>query len=1318
MLRRFKIGNRLVIGYTVLLCLSIMSSVISVFEINNIWNDTKNLYEKPYTAMGLIKDIKINVLNIRRYMLDITLLGKADEIDKLVKLIDDEEVQTLDHFNELEKLYPDSDLGLQESQRFFSSWKPLRDEVIELSRNGDEKESSAIMITRNREFVISLFEKLDPPAQKITDLAYEFYNTSRQEKNKILVSLLVILLASLITSVLFAYLITRSISIPLKEIVFNIREIAKGNLNNNILKVASDEIGELAGSYNMMQGDLMQKAIIAQRIARGEFSARVKAGSENDVLAESINMIANNFDQVVKQAAKVADGDYNTQISGISGTNPLTSVINRMLESLREVVANASRISQGDFSGEIIPKSASDELAVALNRMTAALRDATEENARQSRLKTAQNELNEQMRGDLQTDVLARNVITFVSKYTRAQLGALYLYSPEQNGFQLKGSYAFTYRKGISTFYKEGEGLVGQAALEKQVISFNELPDNYVRITSGLGDTVPRNVIIAPFIYENTTLGVIELGSVTQFSDEALSFLDLVLENIAVSVMSAESRTQMTKLLEVTKSQAEELQVQQEELRQTNEELESQTVALKKSEESLQSQQEELRVTNEELEDKTKRLEEHKDWMEKQNRNLEQARADLERKARELEVTNRYKSEFLANMSHELRTPLNSLLLLSQALMENKPGNLNEQQVESARIIYNSGNDLLNLINDILDLSRIESGKMTLNISTVTLDSVKSSIKDYFAFTIKEKGLDFSISIENNVPQQIISDEQRLNQILRNIMSNAVKFTEKGSIKLRIFKPGVPENAENENMIAFSVRDTGIGIPENRQKDIFEAFQQVDGSISRKYAGSGLGLSITRELIKLLGGRIELSSEPGKGSEFTVIIPVTIKEDPQSAQPKTQKTIVAETVSKYQSENKDTQKAREKKNGILSIPDDRDKIKSDSSVILIIEDDEKFAGLLAGICRDKGFLCIVTATGEEGLEMTGIYKPKGIILDINLPGMSGWDVLDNLKNSSETRHIPVHIISGYEETLEAYSKGAVGYLTKPVTRDKIEAALGQLQSLMPAVIKNLLIIEDDQNLRKSIRLLLDAHDIRITEANTGQKAIAFISENHFDCIVLDLGLPDMTGFDMLRILKEKNIRVPPVVVYTGKELTREENAELQHYTQNIIIKGVKSEERLLDETTLFLHRVVKDMPERQKKILINLYDKEEMFRGKKIMIVDDDMRNVFAIKGVLETGHMKVLSAADGKKALNVLEKNTDTDLILMDIMMPEMDGYETVRQIRKNKRLKSIPIIMLTAKAMKEDREKSLEAGANDYLSKPVDIEKLLNLMRIWLYQ
>jgi CheY-like chemotaxis protein/signal transduction histidine kinase len=1179
------------------------------------------------------------------------------------------------------------------------------------------------MINRNREYVNNLFSSIQALIDETSASAESLYKSAEKTNNEIVIQLFKLLIFTLVISILLAYFITRSITLPLDDIVKNIKEIAKGNLNNYRLKEEKDEIGQLAQSFNLMQENLAEKGSIAERIAQGDFSAHVKPGGENDVVAKSINMIATNFDIVVKQAQKVAAGDFETGIRGIAESNPLSVVISQMLDSLKEVVTKARQVAQGDYSGEIVPKSKSDELAISLNKMTESLRTAINENLKQNRLKTAQNELNEQMRGDLSLEIMAKNIIAYVAKYTNAQIGALYLHSKEDNGYTLKGSYAFHFRKGIHTFFKDGDGLIGQSALEKEIITFSELPDDYVRITSGIGETVPRNIIVAPFVYEGSTIGVIELGAVNEFSDEAYDFLKMVLENIAISVTSANNRTQMAYLLNITSRQAEELQVQQEELKQSNEELESQTQALKRSEEYLQTQQEELKVTNEELEEKTRHLEKQQEQMKLKNQELEQARLNLEKKANELEITNRYKSEFLANMSHELRTPLNSLLILSQSLMENKDNNLNENQLKSAEIIYNSGNDLLNLINDILDLSKIESGKMSISLGTISLTNFTTSIHNYFEQIIKEKGLELKIEIGKDIQEQIVTDEQRLNQILRNLLSNAAKFTEKGGVYFGISKPKPGEDLSRSglqpsNTIAFSIKDTGIGIPQNKQLEIFEAFQQVDGSISRKYGGTGLGLSITRELVKMLGGEIKLQSEPGKGSEFTVFLPVDATAKLVKSESKKVPVIFQTAYDEKAAAVKTKQAAEPKKHQPRSISDERAAIGSSDPSILIIEDDANFAETLAKICKEKGFFYLSVATGEEGIELARQYLPKGILLDINLPGMNGWDVLDALKNNAETRHIPVHFISGYEETIEAYNKGAIGFLSKPVTKENLVSAIDQIQHLITRQIKDLLLIEDDENLQKSIKTLLEAKDILITECTTARNAIELISTRRYDCIVLDLGLPDMNGFEMLKYLKKNKIKIPPIVVYTGREITPEENDELQYYTQNIIIKGVKSEERLLDETSLFLHRVVDDMPDRQKKMLTNLYDKDQMFRDKKILIVDDDMRNVFAITRLLEESHMQVAMAPNGAKALDILESAHDIDLILMDIMMPVMDGYETMKKIRKNKNWDKIPIIALTAKAMKEDRDKSIDAGANDYLSKPVDIQKLFNLMRIWLYQ
>jgi CheY-like chemotaxis protein len=1321
MLRNLTIRSRLIYGYVIILTFSILISCLAVYEINKIFNDTKNLYERPYRVSNLLREVKINTLNMRRYMLDITLLKDNQEIDKLIGMIDNEEAEAFDRLKQISTLYSDEQTNLNKVNDLLRNWKPLRNDVIALVKRGDFERPTELIINRNRDYVIRLFDQMQFLLDSTSGKAEFLYNSAQHTKEKIIDLFIFVLIITLVISVIMAFYITKSISEPLAAIVQNVKEIAKGNINNKELPEAPDEIGALSTSFNIMQNDLLQKAQIAERIANGDFAARVKSSGEKDVVAQSINLIARNFTMVVKQAQKVAAGDFSTEV--VIENNPLMISIRQMLDSLKEVVAKAKQIAQGDYSGQIIPKSGSDELAFSLNQMTQALRHATEQNLKQNRLKTAQNELNEQMRGDLTLEEMANNIISYISKYTHAKIGGIYLYSEEQKGYNLTGSYAYSLQNGVNTFFKDGEGLIGQAGREKHIITCKDLPENYVKITSGIGESLPNCVVVAPFTFEDATVGVIELGAMSDFSLECYEFLNMIQENIAIFFLSALSRVRMAKLLELTTTQAEELQVQQEELRETNEELEVQTMALKKSEEFLQTQQEELRIINEQLEEKTRKLEEHKTQVEKQNQDLEAARADTEKKARELEITNKYKSEFLANMSHELRTPLNSLLILSQSLMENKDQNLSQQQVESAKIIFNSGNDLLNLINDILDLAKIESGKTILSPGSMDVSKISISLKNYFEHLIREKGLAFEINVARDVPEKIITDEQRLNQILRNLMSNAFKFTDKGGIYVNIYRPDNTENLtrsdlDYNNTIAIAVKDTGIGIPEDKQLEIFEAFQQVDGSISRKYGGTGLGLSITRELTKLLGGEIKLISTLGQGSEFIIFLPFIYAEKKKAKNAETPKA-TSVIIDKAPISVTTREKSVTKRQHVpYSIPDDRENILCKSNCILIIEDDTNFAETLANLCKEKEIKYLITSTGEDGLELAKKFLPKGIILDINLPGIDGWDVLEHLKNTPETRHIPVHFMSVYEETIEAYSKGVFGYLTKPVSMEKLTATLEELQLYFNRKIKELLLVEDDDDLRTNTRMLLDANDIRITEYNNAEGAMDAILTNHYDCIVLDLGLPDMSGIEMLKILKEQNIKIPPVVIYTGKELTEEENQQLQQYTSNIILKGARSEARLLDETALFLHRVVDDLPERQKKMLVNLYDKDEMFRNKNVLIVDDDMRNVFALTQVLESSHMVVRMAPNGHKALEMLEENDKVDLILMDIMMPVMDGYQAMRKIRQNKKTQRIPIIALTAKAMKEDREKSLAAGASDYLSKPVDVVKLFNLMRIWLYQ
>ena len=1002
----------------------------------------------------------------------------------------------------------------------------------------------------------------------------------------------------------------------------------------------------------------------------------------------------------------------------------MANALNTLSQSLKLNAEFADEIGKGNLNKAFKPLGPEDVLGNALMKMRENLVQLQKVNDENSWIHESLVRVNDLLQGEKSAEQLGDDVLKSLAEILNIQIGSIFIEADEK--YRLTASYAYNLRKANSNIFAKGEGLVGQTALEKKTLMFTDVPEDYISIKSGLGEAKPKMIILTPLVYQNDVIGIIELGTTAEFDEIKLNFLNQVKENIAIAFNSIRIRTEMKELLVKTQEQSEELRVQQEELREANEELEAQTKALKASEEDLQEQQEELKVINEELEEKTKFLEKQKSEISDKNLQLENVREDLERKAEELGIASKYKSEFLANMSHELRTPLNSLLILSKSLADNAGGNLSPDQVESAEIIYNSGNDLLKMINDILDLSKIESGKMSLNLEAVRLDSVRDNLKHNFRHLTDQKGIAFELDILENAPDKIITDQQKLEQILKNFLSNAIKFTSEGSVKLRFAKAGKDTDLSRSGLdvsksIAISVSDTGIGIPKDKQLEIFEAFQQADGSTSRHYGGTGLGLSISRELARLLGGEIQLSSEPGQGSEFTLFLPFTAnpkKQEKKKRLAAATRAAVADVQKELKINESTAPSGKKDMPEMKFIDDDRGNIQEKDAVILVVEDDPKFARILLKQCHHKKFKCIATPNGEEGLRLARKLQPNALILDIKLPGISGWQVLDLLKEDPETRHIPVHIMSGEEESIDAYKKGAIGYLTKPISTSDLNEAFGKINHFTKRKMSNLLLVEDNNNLRKSIKKLIGEQDVKIADASRGDDAIKMLEKGNFDCMVLDLGLPDMSGFELVRKLEEKQIKSPPIIVYTGKDLSREESEELQKYAETIIIKGVKSEERLLDETALFLHRVIGDMPDKQKEIIQSLHNHEEIFDNKKVLLVDDDMRNVFALTKVLAAKNMKVLRAENGKAALDTLEKNKDVDIILMDIMMPVMNGYDSIKNIRNELKMKKVPIIALTAKAMKEDRQKCIEAGANDYLTKPINIEKLFSLMKVWLYK
>ena len=951
---------------------------------------------------------------------------------------------------------------------------------------------------------------------------------------------------------------------------------------------------------------------------------------------------------------------------------------------------------------------------VIINTNLRALKKAEQESADRNWILTGNFELNEKIRGERTEGELAQSIITQLCTYLNTQIGVVYLYDNGQ--LNLAGSYAHNFRKQNSNIIKLGEGLVGQAAIEKKIIVFTEVPDDYIKINSGLGNTIPKNLIMLPLLQDDVLKGVIEIGAAKAFSPLQMEFLSKIGENIAIVINAAQSRTKLKELLEETQRQAEELETQQEELKQSNEELQEKTELLEKSESALKTQQEELQQTNEELEEKANLLEEQKE-------KLENAKMDIETKARELEVTSKYKSEFLANMSHELRTPLNSVLILAQLLAENKSSSLAAKEVEFAKNIYNSGTDLLDLINEILDLSKVESGKMELDISAVPFTEVGSDITAMFSEVAKNKSIDFSFSLnEKGLKDTIDTDKQRLEQILKNLLSNAFKFTGKGGKVHLLIDKANKEDITFKNkklylagsIISMSVTDSGIGIPADKLGIIFEAFQQADGSTKRKYGGTGLGLSISRELANALGGEIHLHSEEGKGSTFTLYLPSAF--DPSIPDQAERSIEVKEKAEAPLQKMKKIQQFTVIEGDAM---DDRYNIQENDKVVLIMEDDREYAQVLLTFARERKYKGVIAHEGNTGLSYARHYKPDAIILDMKLPIMDGAEVLKQLKMDPDLRHVPVQIISGYDRKKEGLELGAFDFMQKPISKNDLQIAFNKIEDFISKKLKKLLIVEDNEDQNNAIRELIGNGDVKCFSAYSGFEAYDMLINGGFDCVIVDLGLPDMTGFELLQKIKDNNdLRKTPIIVYTGKDLTKDESNKLNKLANTVVLKTVDSTERLLDETTLFLHRVESRLPKEKQNIIRKLHKTDEVLKNKKVLIVDDDIRNIYSLTNVLEEEGLNCLTAENGKAALQMLAENPGIDIVLMDIMMPEMDGYDATKEIRSINKYSKLPIIALTAKAMKGDREKCLSAGMSDYISKPVNIEQLLSLMRVWLYR
>ncbi|HUQ64955.1 MAG TPA: HAMP domain-containing protein [Flavitalea sp.] len=1091
---------------------------------------------------------------------------------------------------------------------------------------------------------------------------------------------------------------------------------------------------DLTDSVNMMGSNLTSQvrgiAKVVTSVATGNLRQKLSINAKGEVaqLTETINEMIETLalfaDQVTTVAREVGvEGKLGGQASvpGASGIwKNLTDNVNQLAQNLttqvRSISEVASAVTKGDLTRNIAvqAKGEVEALKDTINQMIANLRETTLRNQEQDWLKSNLAQFTQMLQGQKDLNTVTKRILSELAQVVTAHYGAFYILQQDDDSQQMKlklfAAYAYKSDKNIPKEFAIGEGLVGQCAFEKERIILSKVPDNYVKISSSLGFVKPTNLIVLPVLFENDVKAVIELASIDEFNETHLDFLSQLTESIGIVLNTIETNTRTEELLAQSQSLAGELKIQQEELRRTNDELQDKALLLVKQ----------------------------KNEVEAKNKEVEEARRSLEEKAEQLTLTSKYKSEFLANMSHELRTPLNSLLILAQQLYENAEGNLNDKQIRYAKTIHSCGDDLINLINDILDLSKIESGFISANFSKVRFAEIASFVETTFKPIAEARHLKFNIQTDKKLQEALETDQQRLNQILKNLLSNAFKFTEKGEVKLRIYEADKTRkfgNASLDNaskIVAFAISDTGIGIPQDKQNIIFEAFQQAEGSTSRKYGGTGLGLSISRGLAELLGGTIELESAPGSGSVFTLYVPI------ENMSVVTSKEVV-ETINTYQqmqvgadtgdidtllnsirlSENSDTRNLEIVNEMINETGDDRSHLSGGDKTILIVEDDLRFAKILIDKAHEENMKAVVATNYLEVFDFINRFSPIAITLDVKLPDTSGWKVLDLLRNDLNYRHIPIHLISGEENQILALKRGARSFHLKPLENAGLTDLFTDIVTFHNKEKKSVLVVEDNEIESSQIVKMLDGEGLEVSIADTGEKAFHLLNSKEFDCIILDYTLPDISGTDLVKKVAQIKKKLTPVIVYSAKEFNKNELKHLNSNSNTILLKGVNSLENLLEEIVLHLHINHITLAPEKKKIIENIRRKEDILTGKNILVVDDDVRNLFALTTVFERFNINVITAESGREAINLLmNDNQRIDMVLMDIMMPEMDGYETTQKIRREHKNSSLPIIAVTAKAMKGDRQKCIEAGASDYITKPLKIDQLLSLMRMWFYK
>ncbi|MCC9135105.1 response regulator [Pontibacter silvestris] len=1013
-----------------------------------------------------------------------------------------------------------------------------------------------------------------------------------------------------------------------------------------------------------------------------------------------VNLISTSLSSLRTAADRIRVGatDVTIPINSRDEIGEVAESFRGVLKRSASLTRVAQAIGEGNYDVEVPVQGPEDSLSYAMKDMKDNLHRFTVENENRSWILTGVSELNNLITGDTSLETVAEKVVSFLCAYTKSEVGIMF-FNSDGGILEPAASYGIKNSTNELESFKVGAGKIGQAVSEQQVKVLEGVTDEHMKIHTGLAEIDPSTIIILPLQFASAVVGAIELGARHRYDQLELKFFEAVSERIAVMVHTLKAHLQTQELLYETQNQAEELETQQEELRQLNAEL-------KASEEELRVNQEELQEKNSELEEKAQQLEEQYEALEGKNKALEDAREAIELKIQQVETVSKYKSDFLANMSHELRTPLNSILILSKLLSDDPDKTLSTKQIDHAQIIHRSGNDLLKLINEILDLSKIESGMIKLEMDEVKLEDIK--LEPVFRELALKKNIRFSEHYTPGRLDTITTDRFRLEQILKNFLSNAIKFTEEGGeVELSIYsvtqKPKFRSEQLNEqaDIVAFAVRDTGIGIPKDKQELVFEAFQQEDSSTTRKYGGTGLGLTINKELAALLGGELLLESEQGVGSTFTLYLPQVPAQQIEKAPVKAP--------------------SAPEKNKITSVSQAFEAIESNGkqdTSVLIIEDDKGFSDILADFAQAKNFKVHQAYTGNDGLQLATEQKPDAILLDINLPDISGWDVLKQIREDNDLRHVNVHVMSAYDKEVIGDFQENEEYLPKPVTLEMLNKAFSSISGSSDKSIEKILIVEDNEIENRAVAELLLAHGLKSSSAFSAEEAEQKLAKQRVDCIILDLNLPGMKGYEWMQRIKSKKGQADiPIIVYSGKDLSEEEEAKLKEFANTIIIKNEYSYLRLLDEVQLFLHKVNQKLP-LGKDFKMKLHVPEEVLHSKKVLVVDDDVRNVYSLSSLLELHGMEVVVAYDGKEAIEKLQEEKGIDMVLMDIMMPEMDGIEAIKQIRGNLRLTQLPIIALTAKAMKGDRENCIKAGASDYIPKPVDTDKLLTLMRVWLYE